>query len=124
MQYPHPLQTSGWSTTVSNSVRISAPVGQASRQPACVQCLQTSDMNTHDGSSPSSSSTNRTCRHVEALSSLVKSYDVPFSNAASSAGRSFHCLHATSQALHPMHTVVSVKNPMRSTSRVIARSVT
>src|SRR3712207_4790897 len=30
-------------TTVPNSVRNSAPVGQASRQPACVQCLQTSD---------------------------------------------------------------------------------
>src|SRR5215218_746443 len=32
-----------WTTTVPNSVRNSAPVGQASRQPACVQCLQTSD---------------------------------------------------------------------------------
>src|SRR3954466_7829560 len=30
-------------TTVPNSVRNSAPVGQTSRQPACVQCLQTSE---------------------------------------------------------------------------------
>ena len=30
-----------------------------------------------------------------------------------SAGRSFHCLQATSQALQPMHTVVSVKKPIR-----------
>ena len=30
---------------------MSAPVGQASRQPAFVQCLQTSDMNTHEPSS-------------------------------------------------------------------------
>src|SRR2546421_7428525 len=29
-----------------------------------------------------------------------------------SAGSWFHSLHATSQALHPMHTVVSVKNPI------------
>src|SRR3954452_13308192 len=42
-QYPQPLQTSGWTTTVPNSVRNSAPVGQTSRQAAWVQCLQTSD---------------------------------------------------------------------------------
>src|SRR3954451_16901534 len=43
MQYPQPLQMSSCTTTVSNSVRKSAPVGQTSRQAACVQCLQTSD---------------------------------------------------------------------------------
>src|SRR5437016_12977659 len=32
----------------------------------------------------------------------------------SSAGSWFHSLHATSHALHPMQTVVSVKNPMGS----------
>ena len=42
-QVPHPLQTSSWTTTVPNSVRNSAPVGQTSRQPAWVQCLHTSD---------------------------------------------------------------------------------
>src|SRR6266704_2040173 len=31
-----------------------------------------------------------------------------------SAGSWFHSLHATSHALQPMHTVVSVKNPMAS----------
>src|SRR3989454_386381 len=31
-----------------------------------------------------------------------------------SAGSWFHSLHATSHALHPMQTVVSVKNPMGS----------
>src|SRR5688572_17384150 len=30
------------------------------------------------------------------------------------AGSWFHSLHATSHALHPMHTVVSVKNPIGS----------
>src|SRR6476619_1463298 len=42
-QYPQPLHTSSCTTTVPNSVRNRAPVGQTSRHPACVQCLQTSD---------------------------------------------------------------------------------
>src|SRR4051794_6087731 len=42
-QYPQPLQMSPCTTTEPNSVRNSAPVGQTSRQPACVQCLQTSE---------------------------------------------------------------------------------
>src|SRR6478672_7233387 len=42
-QVPHPLQTSSCTTTVPNSVRNSDPVGQTSRQPACVQCLHTSE---------------------------------------------------------------------------------
>src|SRR2546422_4868810 len=32
-----PLQTSDWMTTVSNSVRMMAPVGHTSRHPACTQ---------------------------------------------------------------------------------------
>src|SRR3954466_16400150 len=43
-QYPQPLQMSPWTTTVPNSVRNSDPVGQTSRQPACVQCLHTSEL--------------------------------------------------------------------------------
>src|SRR5919112_5317680 len=43
-QYPQPLQMSPCTTTVPNSVRNSAPVGQTSRQPACVQCLHTSEL--------------------------------------------------------------------------------
>src|SRR3954466_11867890 len=46
-QYPQPLQMSPWTTTVPNSVRNSDPVGQTSRQPACVQCLQTSELISH-----------------------------------------------------------------------------
>jgi hypothetical protein len=42
MQSRQPLQTSAWMTTVSYSVRMMAPVGQTSRQPAWTQCLQTS----------------------------------------------------------------------------------
>ena len=45
------MQTSDCTITVSNSVRISAPVGQASRQPAFEQCLQTSDMKAQRSSS-------------------------------------------------------------------------
>src|SRR3954447_8480829 len=44
MQYPQPLQMSPCTTTVPNSVRNSAPVGHTSRQPACVQCLHTSEL--------------------------------------------------------------------------------
>src|ERR1700752_3714379 len=44
MQYPQPLQMSSCTTTVPNSVRNSDPVGQTSRQAACVQCLQTLDI--------------------------------------------------------------------------------
>ena len=45
-------------------------------------------------------------------------------NVPPSEGRSFHCLQATSHALQPMHTVVSVKKPIGSASeRTIASSV-
>ena len=64
------MQTSAWSTTVSNSVRMSAPVGQASRQPAFVQCLQTSDMKTHE---PSSGESTVACPEVAAASTRLKS---------------------------------------------------
>ncbi len=57
-------------------------------------------------------SMNATCRQVLAPSPTVLSYDMPVSSWPSS-GTAFHSLHATSQALHPMHTVVSVKKPMR-----------
>src|ERR1700691_1748114 len=46
-QYAQPLHTSGCTITVPNSVRTRAPVGQTSRQPACVQLLQTSDDISH-----------------------------------------------------------------------------
>src|SRR5947209_19874398 len=54
---------------------------------------------------------NATCRHVEAPSSAVLSYDMPV-NVSPSSGSWFHCLHATSHALQPIHRVVSVKNPL------------
>jgi hypothetical protein len=86
------LQTSCWTTTVPSSVRKIAPVGQTSRQAACVQCLQTSDDMSQRKPSPStappsgasvgppsairigaSCSTKATCRHEFALSSRVLS---------------------------------------------------
>src|SRR5262245_42595283 len=54
---------------------------------------------------------NATCLHVDAPSSTVLSYDMPV-NEKPSLGSWFHSLHATSHALHPMHSVVSVKNPL------------
>src|SRR5689334_17728835 len=125
---------SGCTKTVSNSVRMMAPVGQASRHPARTQCLQTSDENNHENWSftrpspfscprpcpfPSASfSTNATCRHVVAPSCNVLSNELPL-NANPSAGSWFHCLHATSQALQPMQTVVSVKNPLLMQSSLV-----
>src|SRR5207247_85800 len=113
-QYPHPLQMSGCTYTESNSVRTMAPVGQFSRHPARLQCLQTSDIISHE-KVPSAvvcpprgtgRSTNATWRQVEAPSDTVLSYDIAV-NTKPSSGSWFHSLHATSQALHPMHTVVS-----------------
>ncbi len=66
---------------------------------------------------PSSTGTrcsmNATWRHEFAPRSPVLSWDIPNRSTRSVAGTPFHCLHATSQALQPMQTEVSVKNPMR-----------
>src|SRR3954471_20708458 len=177
-QYPQPLQMSPWTTTLPNSVRNSAPVGQTSRQPAWVQCLHTSELisqrtclsaplcpvcgSNSDSASALSTllccafarltslpdsagdgplsrrvspgrpnvgigrstvrvcSMNATCRQELAPSCPVLSYDMPDSPmtsrvpCASSIGRVFPSLQATSQALQPMHTDVSVKNPTRA----------
>jgi hypothetical protein len=56
---------------------------------------------------------NATCRHEFAPSEPVLSNDIP-SRSSPSSGTAFHVLHATSQALQPMQTEVSVKNPTRS----------
>ena len=57
-------------------------------------------------------SMNATCRHWSALSEWLLSYDDPsMSNPWS--GTSFHSLQATSQALHPIQMLVSVKKPLR-----------
>src|SRR3982751_539099 len=109
-----------WTTTVPYSVRNNEPVGQTSRQAACVQCLQTSELISHRSASTSASprkgsfcSMNATCRQVLAPSSEVLSYDSPVQTRPSSGTR-FHSLQATSQALQPMQTEVSVKKPTRS----------
>src|SRR4051812_26067562 len=121
MQYPQPLQTSSCTTTVPNSVRNSAPVGHTSRHAACVQCLHTSDDISQRTPVPSSAgtrcSTNATCRQVSAPRSPVLSYDCPVKSSPSSASP-FHSLHATSHALQPMQTDVSVKNPTRGSVTV------
>src|SRR5437763_6925325 len=110
---------SGCTKTLPTSVRMIEPVGHDSRQPAFSQCLQTSDENSHvipSGAFPprpisGCRSTNFTCRHVEWPSAVVLSYDSPLQRKPS-AGTSFHSLHATSHALHPMQSVESVKKPV------------
>src|SRR5215469_15705000 len=90
---------------------MSEPVGHAFSQGASTQCLQTSLLKSQR-SLPllSCCSMNCTWRQVVAFSSTVLSYDIPV-NDWPSDGSSFHCLHATSHALHPMHTEESVKKP-------------
>jgi hypothetical protein len=73
--------------------------------------LQTSLIIHHDISPSTVRSTNATCRHVVAPSAPVLSYDMPVKRMPSS-GSWFHCLQATSHALQPMQTVVSVKKPI------------
>src|SRR6202034_4259451 len=122
-QYPQPLHTSSWTTTVPNSVRNSAPVGHTSRQADSVQCLHTSLAISQrtpsarlgaDGASTTVTgcSMNATWRQVDAPRPTVLSYDMP-DRAIPSSGTAFHSLHATSHALHPMQTEVSVKKPIR-----------
>src|ERR671937_545664 len=104
--------------TPPNSVRTIEPVGQASRQPACSQCLQTSDEKSHlkAGEAPPAivRSMNFTWRHVECPRPAVLSYDIPVSRKPS-LGTPFHSLQATSHALHPMHSVESVRNAVITT---------
>src|ERR1051325_3620311 len=117
MQARQPLHTSDWITTVSNSVRMMAPVGHTSRQPACTQCLHTSLIISQRPSyGPLNCSMKRTCRQWMPSSRRVLSCLSPDSSRTPpfSAGSWFHSLHATSHALQPMQTVVSVKNPMAS----------
>src|SRR5205814_341985 len=104
---------SSCTTTVPYSVRKSDPVGHTSRHAACVQCLQTSEDISHRSASPSVCSMKATCLQVFAPSSEVLSYDSPVQTIPSSGTR-FHSLQATSQALQPMQTDVSVKKPIRS----------
>src|SRR5829696_739342 len=108
---------SSCTTTVPYSVRNSEPVGQTSRQAASVQCLQTSELisqrkpsSSSCGSTPSSTSCsmNATCRQRLAPSCAELSYEVPVYPCGSS-GTWFHSLQATSHALQPMQTDVSVK---------------
>ena len=58
-------------------------------------------------------SMNATCRQVDAPRPTELSYDIPVSSSPSS-GTAFHSLQATSQALQPMQTDVSVKKPTGS----------
>src|SRR5438270_11131810 len=96
-QYPQPLHTSSCTTTVPYSVRKSEPVGQTSRQAACVQCLHTSDsISQRKPVVPSPFATNgfscsmkATCRQVFAFSSPVWSYELS-RKSCPSAGIRFH----------------------------------
>src|SRR2546425_11556442 len=113
MQLRHPLHTSFWMYTVSNSVRMRAFVGQTSRQLAFLQCLQTSLIISQAWppatgvgviTTPLLSGTcsmNCTCRQFCASSCPVLSKESAV-NFAAVPGSSFPSLHAASQALQPV----------------------
>src|SRR5437588_569283 len=119
MQSRQPLHTSCWMNTVSNSVRMMALVGQTSMQLACLQCLQTSENISHAAPFPvvtgasGTLSMNATWRQFSSSSLPVLS-KLSARNAGLLPLSWFHSLQATSQALQPMQTLVSVKKPTAS----------
>src|SRR5579864_9118957 len=123
-QFRHPLQTSCWMNTVSNSVRMMAPVGQTSMQLACLQCLHTSDIRSQAVPLPvvalwsGTCSMNWTCRQFCASSCPVLS-KLSARNVGGLPSSWFHSLQATSQALQPMQMLVSVKNPYCSPGVIV-----
>ena len=62
-----------------------------------------------------------TWRHVSAPRPPELSWDMPVQFRPSS-GTWFHSLQATSHALQPMHSEVSVKKPMRGGWSLVARA--
>src|SRR5437868_9508965 len=125
MQLRQPLHTSCWMKTVLNSVRMMAPVGHTSMQLACLQCLQTSDIISQAAPLPvvadwsGTCSMNLTCRQFSASRVPVLS-KLSARKLGLSPPSWFHSLHATSQALQPMHTLVSVKKPYDSPALMLA----
>src|SRR5712691_3872230 len=109
MQLRQPLQTSCWMKTVSNSVLMMAPVGQTCMHEACVQCLQTSDIISQAWPLPTEVAESGTC-----------SMNLTWRQCSSSSWRAFHSLQATSQALHPMQMLVSVKKPYFSPGLMVS----
>src|SRR5438034_10463564 len=131
MQLRQPLQTSFWMYTVSNSVRMSAFVGQTSRQLAFLQCLQTSliisqawppAIGVGVTTMPVLSGTctmNCTCRQFWESSCPVLSKESAVNFAALPAS-SLHSLHGTSQALQPMRIDVAATTPTVLSGRAIS----
>src|SRR5215467_10758029 len=111
MQLPQPMQFSWWKSTIPLEYCTIAPgAGQALRQPGSAQCMQPSLRISHSRRVPSSVvrsiSEKRISVQVSALRSCGFSYVPMFVPTVSL--RSFHSLHATWQALQPMHLETSM----------------
>src|SRR5947209_19736565 len=106
--------------TPPNSVRTIEPVGQASRHPACSQCLQTSEEKLHELCSPAlppnpgsgASSTNFTWRQVDAPTASVLSKEKPLTSNPPSK-TPFNSLQPIPNALQPSNRVRSVRKAVR-----------
>src|SRR2546426_12427168 len=125
MQLRQPLHTSCWMNTVLNSVRMIAPVGHTSIQLACLQCLQTSDISSQAAPLAAVAGWSGTCSmNLTWRQFWASRFPVLSKLSARKFGLSpcswFHSLHATSHALQPMHTLVSVKKPYDSPALIVA----
>src|SRR5262249_52245196 len=87
-----------------------ALVGHTSMQLACAQCLQTS-LIMFQAMPPFGVVRSWNCTWRQFCSSSCPVLSKPSPNVGTWPGRRFHSLHATSQALQPMQSVVSVKKP-------------
>ena len=123
MQLPQPMQCSEMKSTMPLVYLTIAPgAGHAFRQPGSAQCMQPSFRISHSSVvSSRSTSEKRITVHDsgERLGGL--SYTPSFSPTVSR--RSFHCMHATWQALQPMHEVTSMSLATSGWWRAIGEAV-
>src|SRR5712692_4981125 len=104
MQYPHPMQFSCWKSTSPLLYCTIAPgAGQAFRHPGSAQCMHWSLRISQCSPAPSSYSWN--------LIRFQKFHAV-------CGSRSFHSWQATSQALQPIHVLVSISLLTMAASRM------
>src|SRR5246127_2903442 len=107
-QYPQPMQFSSWKSTIPLEYCTIAPgEGQALRQPGSAQCMQPSLRISHSRSPFGFSYSAKRIR-VQERSLRSAGFWYPPTLVPISSRRSFHSMHATWQALQPMHLVVSM----------------
>src|SRR5450631_3650694 len=101
------MQFSSWKSTMPLLYCTTAPgAGQALRHPGSAQCMQPSLRISHSSRPCSSYSVKRITVHESGVRSAGLSYTPTLCPTVSRM--SFHSLHATWQALQPMHLETSM----------------